>query len=183
MNDKGLSGKARVGLLAIGILVAWGLAYTFAKENSRTGDSAPPVSIPDHYYEMQDGMKYGYKSALSDNDRKAGQVAEKLVMALYAGQRNGKHQAHIRDGLTVTAIECAAPCEYLKVMTYVDNPYLDDQVKVETIVANPQTLGYLIMQDAIRGKLKPYGMQIDGKAYTMWVDEQKGMRRFPMTKG
>ena len=142
----------------------------------------PPAPVKDHNYVMQDGMKYGYPAAISEVAGKSGQVAEQLVMALYAGEKDGKHQAHIMDGVTVTALECTKPCDYLKVMTYVDADYLRNKVKVEHIAAAKQSLGYLIMEDAIRGKLKQYGMGIEGKRYNMWVDERKGMQRTLMPK-
>lgn len=143
----------------------------------------PQPPARDHNYVMQDGMKYGYPAAISEQARQAGQVAEQLVMALYAGKRDGKHQIHILDGTVVTALECAEPCQYLKVMAYMDNPYMAPQVKVETLAFNPSAVGSLMMEDALRGKLKQYGRKIDGKVYHLWVDEQKGMRTFPVPKG
>lgn len=144
--------------------------------------SPAPVVIPDHYYVMQDGMKYGYPAAISEDAQKAGQRAEQLVMALYAGEKNGKHQVHLIDGVTVTAMECESPCRYIKAMSYIDNPYLKGQIKVEHIATAPDSLGYQIMQDAIRGKLKQYGVGNDKKRYNVWVDERKGMQRTPIPK-
>lgn len=133
--------------------------------------------MPDHNYAMQDGMQYGYQSLISEEDRKAGQVAAKLVMAYYAGEREGKYQAHIMDGTMVSAIECAKPCEFLKVMTYADADYLRDTIKVDRMAAAPGSIGMLIMQDAMNGKLKQYGREINGKRYSMWMNEHDGMKR------
>lgn len=143
---------------------------------------APTPVINDHNYVMQDGMKYGYPSAISENDRNAGQVSEKLVMALYAGEKSGKHQAHLMDGSVVSVLECEPPCRYLKIMTFVDDDYLRDEIKVEHIVAAPNSLGYSIMQDAMRGRLKQYAVGTKEKRYTVWMDERKGMQRTIMPK-
>ena len=137
-------------------------------------------TMPAHNYIVKDGMKYGYPAAISENDKKAGQVAEKMVMAMYAGERGGKHQVHILDGTTVTAIECSSPCSYIKTMTYIDNPYLKNTINTEHINASPKSLGFMIMQDAMSGALRQYAREINNKRYSMWVDEQKGMQRFLM---
>jgi hypothetical protein len=144
--------------------------------------AAASVQAGGHNYVMQDGMKYGYPAALSQADKQAGRASEQLVMALYAGEKNGRYQAHIRDGLTVTALECEAPCKYLKVMSYIDNPALSRNIKVEHVAASPNSVGYSIMQDAMSGKLKQYGVGSEGKRYTVWVDEQKGMQKTLMSK-
>lgn len=151
-----------------------------ASATPSTAEVIVPQPVKDHNYVMQDGMKYGYPAAISETDRKAGQAAERIVMVLYAGEREGRYQAHIMDGLTVSALECGNPCQYMKIMTYVDNSYVSDQVKVEHMAAASGSLGYFIMQDAVRGKLKQYGRKIDGKSYQMWVDENRGMRRYPL---
>lgn len=148
-------------------------------------DAPKPVEAPpkkDHNYVMQDGMKYGYPAAISEDARKAGQVAEQLIMVLYAGEREGKHQAHIMDGVTVSAMECASPCDYVKIMTYIDNAYLRNQVKVEHMAVAPNSVARFVMDDAISGKLKQYGVGIEGKSYNVWVDEKKGMVKTPMPK-
>lgn len=154
------------------------------KENkpaASTQDSKPAQPVmPEYNYVMQDGMKYGYPVAISENQRKEGQMSEQLLMALFAGEKDGKFQVHVIDGVVVRAMECEAPCQYLKVMSYIDDPILRKQIKVEHIAASPGSVGYLMMQDAIRGKLKQYGVGTDKKRYTVWVDEHKGMIRTPM---
>lgn len=157
------------------------LAHMPPSVPNKTDSPMPFIPVVDHNYVMQDGMKYGYPMAISEDARKSGQKAEQLVMAMYAGEKNGKYQAHIVDGVTVTALECEAPCKFLKVMSYIDDPYLKDQIKVEHLAANPEILGYLIMQDAMRGKLKQYGVGTEKKRFTVWVDERKGMQRTPFS--
>lgn len=140
--------------------------------------TAEPSSLPpikDHNYVMNDGNQYGYSTAISDEDKKNGQVAEKLVMVYYAGERDGKFQVHVLDGTSISAMECARPCEYLKIMSYLDNPYLDPQVNIQRIASVPGSIGYLIMQDALNGKLHQYGRGKNNKIYNPWMDENKGM--------
>lgn len=152
------------------------------------GDNQPPAAAaeaqiapsPDHNYVMQDGMQYGYPAAISEDQRKAGQVAQQIVMIYYAGERDGKLQAHILNGGTVTALECERPCNYLKTMTYIDSDYLRDKIHVERMVMAATSLGAQIMQDAMHGKLKQYGRKQNGKPVGQWVDEQRGMISFPM---
>lgn len=152
------------------------------QQAEQAASTLPAIPLKDHNYVMQDGLQYGYPAAISADARQSGQVAETLVMVYYAGERDGKMQAHIMDGMTVTAIECARPCDYIKIMTYIDNEYLRDQIKVERIAAAPGSVGYLIMEDAMNGKLRQYGRGVAGKQYSMWVDEQKGMQRFPLVE-
>lgn len=142
--------------------------------------SPTPKPQPAHNYAMKDGMQYGYTRALSDVERQAGQVGNQLVMAYYAGERGGKYQAHIMDGVTVQAIECEKPCEYAKIMTYIDNPLLKDQIKVERMKAAPGTIAWLIMDDAMNGRLRVYGRDVNGKPHSAWVDGSRGMQYTPV---
>ncbi|MCQ9375179.1 hypothetical protein NMQ14_13045 [Methyloversatilis sp. XJ19-13] len=140
--------------------------------------AAVSVKPPTPNYVMKDGMKYGYPAAISEDARRAGQVAEQLIMAMYAGERDGRLQAHIIDGISVTALECERPCEYLKVMSYVDIDGIPPQVKVEHIAAAPGSIGRLIMDDAVNGFLRQYGTGDEkGPRYSVWVDEIKGIVR------
>lgn len=170
--------KALIALMAAVLLVGCG-------QQDAPKSAAPeiaPVVLPEHNFVMRDGMKYGYPAAISEEARKAGQVAETLVMVLYAGEKDGKQQVHIIDGVSVSAFECESPCQHIKVMSYIDNPYLKNQIKVEYIATRPDSLGYLMMQDALRGKLDQYGVGDENKRYTVWVDEKKGMQRTLVTK-
>lgn len=155
-----------------------GVALVGCGQESKT----PTEQVKDHNYVMQDDMQYGYPAAVSETDKKAGQIAEKLVMVYYAGERDGKFQVHILDGTTISAMECTRPCEYLKIMSYFDNPYLDPQVNVERIAAQPGSLGYYIMQDATNGKLHQYARTKNGKRYDQWMDERKGMLQLLVAK-
>jgi hypothetical protein len=170
------------------VLVSILAATLVACGADRSGDGAQPVApssasaslpiAPAHNYVMKDGMKYGYPAAISEDARRAGQVAENLIMAMFAGEKNGRFQAHIIDGLTISALECERPCEYLKVMTYVDIDGIPPQVRVEHIAAAPGSIGRMIMEDAINGELRQYAREFEnGSTYSMWVDEQKGMVR------
>lgn len=141
---------------------------------------APPK--PAHNYVMRDGLRYGYPQALSAEQIQAGQAGESIVMVLYAGERDGKHQVHILQGRAIVAAECAWPCQALKVMTILDtdNPYLRREVRVEYLAPQPNMIGYLAISDAANGHLRRYGWGQNGKAYQRWVDESKGLRLFPL---
>lgn len=141
---------------------------------------APPK--PPHNYVMQDGLRYGYPQALSAQQLQAGQAGESIVMVLYAGERDGKHQVHILQGRSIVAAECAWPCKALKVMTIVDidDPYLRREVHVQYLAPQPNMIGYQAISDAANGHLRNYGWERSGKAYQRWVDEAKGVRLFPL---
>lgn len=173
---------AVVAVFAVNKLTHEGTPTTLKQTGAEEKQFTKPIVAADHNYVMQDGLEYGYPAAVSEADRKAGQVAEKLVMVYYAGEREGKLQVHILDGTTISAFECARPCEYLKIMSYFENPYLDPQVNLERIAASPGSIGYYIMQDAMNGKLHQYARTKNGKRYDQWMDERKGMLQLLATK-
>lgn len=148
-------------------------------EAKAAGKSKVTITPP-HHYVMQDGMQYGYPSAISAEAKQAGQAAEKLIMVHYAGTRDGKHQAHIMNGTTVEVIECGDPCDYAKSMLFIDNPVLKDQIRVERFKAQPGSIAWAVMADAINGELRTYGVELNGKTHNAWVDEKRGMQYTPV---
>lgn len=127
-----------------------------------------------HNYEMREGMDYGYSAAISQDAQKSGQVAPKILMFKYAGQRDGKHQVHSSDGVNFTAIECSSPCEVMKIMNFIDKDYLRDTVHVERIKNQPGTIANLVIDDALNGRLNNYGMGRGKQTFQVWVDERAG---------
>lgn len=166
---------ALAGIVFAATVIAWFNGF-FDESVSASATSSPAVvahqAEPDHWYSMNDGMQYGYEMGISDDARRAGQVAPSLIMAYYAGHKDNRYQAHMIDGLSVSSVECESPCKYLKVMTFYDN----DLINVEHVVAAYGSIGYMIMQDAMHGKLRQYGRGIDGKRYTVWADEENGIK-------
>lgn len=190
---KGMSGVVAYGggfvvgcvlMIPVLFLAVWLVeAKPGSLKASKQQNAAPAVILPDHNYVMRDGMKYGYPAAISRDQQNSGQVSSALVMAMFAGERNGKLQAHLTDGNTVSALECERPCTYLKIMTYIDADYLRDQIRVEHAVSDPSSVGALIMRDAMNGKLDRYGVGRGKKRYGQWVDERKGMMDVELTDG
>lgn len=138
---------------------------------------APPA--PSHNYALRDGDAYGYERMPSQQEQQQGQGATTLTMVKYAGRQNGTHQAYVHDKATdsVMVIECATPCEFLKVMLFVraNQP----AVSVERMRAMPGILGSLIIEDAIKGKLEQFISEKNGQPHTLWFDEKKGLIKTP----
>ncbi len=133
-----------------------------------------------HAYEMRDGMKYGYTTVVSEESRRAGQVANAVLMFSYAGERDGKHQLHTTDGNVFTALECSNPCELMKAMTFIDKDYLRQNIKVEYLKNTVGSVANLAISDALDGYLNQYGIERGKVAHQVWMDEQKGLREIPI---
>lgn len=178
----------RRGLLAASI--PFGVAIVFAGGLWLSGSSSetPPdqqaalprpapvaaQSKPAHHYQIREGMDFGYSEAISEQAQKSGQVAAKVTMFRYAGQRDGRHQVHTSDGTTFTAIECATPCEVLKIMSFIDQPYLRHTVHVERYRNEPGSVANAVLDDALNGRLNQYGMERGKQRFQVWVDEKNG---------
>jgi hypothetical protein len=148
-----------------------------AQVQSPSPAPAPAAPVRLHNYDSRDGMAYGYTAAITPEQRQAGRVSESVVMFFYAGQREGRHQVHIYEGSRVTAAECAAPCDVIKVLTVMDLDSLRGNVSVEYMRNAPGVIAGLALQDALAGKLEPYAeIQPDGR-FEVWVDQLKGLRR------
>lgn len=85
-------------------------------DNSAT-PSAPTVPVvPPHNYGFKEGGVYGYISAVSENDRKAGKAVGDVVLYKYGGRTGGKYILfHISDsGAIISRDECTNPCVAIK---------------------------------------------------------------------
>lgn len=171
-----------IALASISIFIA-GTIWWAARQDKPAAQQAPaalpdrPVAQPvlrTHNYDVQDGAQYGYTAALSDDQRQAGQVANNVMMFLYAGERGGKHQMHLHKGKLVNAFECSLPCDVIKVMTVMDMEGMRDSVNVEYIRAAPNSVAALALDDAINGRLKPYEQHREGARWEVWVNEANG---------
>lgn len=120
-----------------------------------------------HYYSLEDGTEYGYEPAISQNDQESGMVAKSMVMFRYAGQRDGKHQVYAKDGSNMTVIECANPCEFMKLMSFYDGEF----VNKELIRAKEGSMGWSAISDGINGFMKPTVKVKNGKSIRLWFDE------------
>ncbi|WP_028222784.1 lysozyme inhibitor LprI family protein [Paraburkholderia oxyphila] len=101
---------------------------------------------------------YGYESALSEDDVRAGRAVKALEMMRYVGNRNGTYVILLlgtdaSDASTAIRVSCQAPCDFAKSETMVGGVV----GKTETIRVSPDTVVGAMLADAIFGQLKPYG--------------------------
>lgn len=135
----------------------------------------PPVKA--YNYSLKDGYDYGYERAISAEDASQGKAASELLMARYAGTKDGAYQAYIKDGLVVAVFQCSNPCEFIKIMTFVDG----EHIKTDRMRATEGTIGWSIMADVINGQMEQYVGQQNGKKVHVWFDEQKGVVTTPIS--
>lgn len=146
------------------------------QEQSAAEDTAPAeifAAAPaiEHHYSFKDGLEYGYEQAVSLDAQNAGQVAGTLMMFKFAGENGGLYQAYSKDASgAITVAECANPCEFIKVMVFYDG----DHISTERMRATEGTIGWLVMSDAINGKMDQYLFDKDGKKHSVWFDENIG---------
>lgn len=133
----------------------------------------PPMPVKDHEYSLKDGVEYGYERAVSAEEANQGKAASQLLMVRYAGTKGGDYQAYIKDGLVIAVFQCSNPCEFIKIMTYLDG----EHVKTERMRATEGTVGWSVMADAINGKLQPYVGERNGRKFNVWFDERKGVQQ------
>ena len=145
-------------------------------ETAEASEVQEPVKVEstakEHHYAIKDGMEYGYESAISDDDAKAGQVANKVMMMRYAGEKDGKYQVHAKDGAATMVIECDKQCDYIKTMMFVDN----QMMQKEMLKGGNGSLASIALSDAINGQLEPFVEESKGKKYHVWYTE-KGKSR------
>lgn len=140
---------------------------------------APQAVEPevDHYYSLKDGLQYGYETALSQDQIAAGQMANTLTMFKYAGEKDGVYQVYTEDaGNIVTTIQCTNPCDFMKIMVFSTS----ELISTERLKATEGTIGWLVMADAINGKLEKYQGKAGSKMMHVWFDEQEGFTATPV---
>lgn len=130
-----------------------------------------------HAYDFQDGMEYGYTAAVTEANTQSGQAGANVTTFMYAGQRDGKYQLHQRHGAALTAIECTVPCDVMKIMIAMDIPGTKVPVNVQRFRPQPNAIAIAAFNDAANGFMKQYGVELNGKTYAVWVDDQKGIVR------
>lgn len=144
-----------------------------AESNLSIENTESTVSAPDHNYSLKEGSEYGYEQAVSDAEIQQGHGASTLIMFKYAGQKDGKHQAYSKDGGVTTVLECASPCEFIKIMVFAKGI---GHVKTERMRATEGTIGWLVISDALNGKLDPFIGDENGRKFTVWFDEMKSVQ-------
>lgn len=145
--------------------------------------TAPPPAVRAQNYEFRDGMDYGYTAAISAAQRQTGQAAPTVVMFAYAGQQDGRHQVHLREGNVLRAAECSAPCEMVRFLSVVDAEGLRSDVVVDHVRNAPNMIAGLALADAIAGRLERYAEHQGKRRYALWVDQHKGLVRTRLSDG
>jgi len=142
-----------------------------------SAEIAEPTPKIDHYYSLKDGLEYGYEQAVSQDAQNAGQVAQSLMMFKFAGKSGDLYQAYNKDASgAITVAECSNPCEFIKVMVF----YNGSHMSTERLRATDGTIGWLVMSDAINGKLEQYLVEKEGKKFSVWFDEKTGPKTTPV---
>jgi len=133
-----------------------------------------PLPIKTHNYSLKDGDEYGYEQGLSVDDTNRGQGAPTLLMAKFAGSRDGKYQVYTKAAQypgAIIVVECTNPCEFMKSMVF----YQGEFVNVQRIRAAQGIIGWAMIEDAINNELEQSFVENNGKKYSLWFDENKGV--------
>jgi len=154
-------------LLTISAALLAALAVSGCNDQAvASSTAAAPPAKPAHVYAIKDGLEYGYEVGLSENDKKAGQVAAKIAMYRYLGRKDDTYQVMLRDGEVRMVFECAKPCTFGKVHTFVGNRYMGKEV----LKLSPEAILTGVMRDAMSGELDQNVGKQNDKAVTYWVD-------------
>lgn len=133
------------------------------------------VAAQDHNYVSRDGMQYLYPSAITPQQRQAGQVGEQILAFSYLGSRGGKHQVMMNEGSVYAVMECDIPCVYVKSMSFIEGQS-NDQILVQRFAAAPGSVISAVMQDVAGGHLEVRTSERKGKPHSVWLDEKKGLQ-------
>lgn len=136
----------------------------------------PAAPVKTHNYSLKDGYEYGYEQAISQEERNKGVAANSLMMARFAGQKDGKYQVFTKsrgDSGAIVVAECSNPCEFMKVMSF----YQGRHVSTERMRVEPNVIGWMMLEDAINGELQQFVGESEGRKMTVWFDEKKGLTR------
>lgn len=154
------------------------------QSQQQTSTAPAPVAeiveapVADHYYSMKEGLQYGYETALSEDQRAAGQMANTLTMFKYAGEKDGVYQVYTEEsGNVFTSIQCTNPCDFMKIMMFADH----ELISTERLKATEGTIGWLVMADAINGKLERYQGKAGNEMMNVWFDEEDGFTATPVS--
>lgn len=151
-------------------------------DTSTVAQATPAAPAKGHNYSLKDGYEYGYERDVSADEQNRGQAANALMMARFAGKIDGKYQVFMKsseDHNGTLVVECTNPCEFMKIMAF----YQGQHVKTERVRVTPDIIGWSILEDAINGQMQQFVEDRDGRKYTIWFDENKGMQRNQVKQG
>lgn len=115
--------------------------------NSET-NAASATPLKTHLYAINDGNKYGYVAAVSEDERKRGTVAGDVVLFSYRGRDGETYKIDevSASGAVVADYECTQPCAAIKAYTYAGVKYMGFE---------PTSLIGEAFTDAFNGFLNP----------------------------
>lgn len=123
-----------------------------------TANQATTATIPSpptHNYVYEKDGVYGYRQQLSQDDINAGTASKPLLMIRYLGEKDTVYRVVIDDGSGVEGVlSCKSPCNFITAET-VEN----EQVVGTAVAPAAGTIAGDVMQDAINGYLKVYGIR------------------------
>lgn len=139
--------------------------------------AAPPAV--EHFYSLKDGTEYGYQHAISEEQEKQGQVAEKITMFQFAGEKDGKYQVFTKEKSVYQVIECDKECKFIKLMTFASGQH----VNTERIAGGNSSIASIVLQDAINGQLEQTVItsKADGSKSHIWFSEESGISYTPVS--
>ena len=117
--------------------------------NTTSAAAAPP---PSHNYDVYEDGKYGYTVALSDDERKAGQTAENVIMFKYLGRgANGHYTLESDDNGLFSYAQCLNPCAVIDIEQGAG--YYSE---TQHVAFSPQSVLGEAFEDAFNGQLQVY---------------------------
>lgn len=156
----------------LGLILAIGAAILFSGcgDKAVSSGAAPAIAaapaMPQHLYAIKDGQEYGYEQGISESDRQNGQAAVKLMMFSYLGHKGDLYQVMLKNGNVRTVAECAKPCDFAKVYTFVGDRFANK----EMLKLTPTAIVSSVFADAMTGQLDQLKGEQNGTAVTFWVD-------------
>jgi hypothetical protein len=104
-------------------------------ENLTTADYNEPLTpesdaaaapVPTHLYAIKDDDRYGYVTAVSEDDQKQGKAAGDVIFFVYRGRDRNTYKLDqvTASGVVVETTECQRPCTAIKRYRYGDVSYV-----------------------------------------------------------
>lgn len=123
------------------------------------------------HYLLREGDLYAYAPELTDDERNTAEPASGPMRVGYAGQRDGVFQVVVfEEPGFVYASQCTDPCDFIKLMMFSGATL----VRTRLVRAEPGTIGWLALDDAIHGRLERYLDRRNG--LPIWCDEDAGCK-------
>ena len=152
-------------LLGRSVLVLLCLLLAACDAHNEAPGNTVAEAAPLHNWTYREGDAYGYQSAVSDDDKKAGQSASEVVMYRYYGKDGDDYVLRSRNAFGDYETRCTNPCEVMRVTLAGQGEVLKRLVYSDDLVVAAA------LKDAIAGNLelasdaaKPKGHQADAQS-------------------